>query len=115
MPWWGYALLGVLAAVSILLLVLWLVAKGKAKQVGLSSTEKDKLLEVEKTKNEQLKQASVNLSRELVNIKLEYKKKKDTIDEERRKEEKELAEDPDRLGSELDQLLDSSVGEDSES
>jgi flagellar basal body-associated protein FliL len=112
MPWYGWLIIGVLAAAVIFLLIAWLTKKTAA---GLSESEKRKLLEIEtldiKQRLQAEKEERVRLKAILIQQKEANARLKQQLDEElkqidsrKRENVKKLVADADLLSDELDKL-----------
>ena len=111
MHWYGWLLIGVLLAFVIFLVVVLL----RKKPVGLtdedwkklSEAERNKLqadLDAEKIRNEKLQKIAAEQQAALANIKVQFEKIKEQIDETRR-HDFETYLNNDVAGAELDKLL----------
>ena len=112
MPWWGWLIIGVLAAAVVFLLIAWLTKKTAA---GLSDGEKRKLLEVETLdikqrlqaeKEEKIRLKAILIQQKEANaiLKQQLEEELKLIDSKKREKVKKLVNNADLLSDELDKL-----------
>ena len=114
MAWWGWLIIGV--HVTLLVVLLILLLRKKPHKLGLSEEERKRIqqaeqanvaeqIAIEKEKNASLAKVASQLRTNLSQLQAEFERRKDQIDEEKRKEMERLSGDNDLLGAELDKLL----------
>ena len=111
MPWWGWLLVGVGAAL-LAVLVLWLIfrRRGGAQVDRSGLNDSERTLEAERRAKEAALAVAARLEAELRGIAERKKQRLEELDEKTAKKFRDLTDDPDALLARLDEILGGPAG-----